>query len=225
MFSGVQQSVREWTLTLTKELPLWELESQWTLESSEGDCRGQNSMAWGIAYIVENLLEFRCLKWAHITHLDIWKTSYGQKKSRESNCQFDSRPLKVKNWLDFVACRWRATYCWKTFDKGYNFALDLISIGGLHTKLWRPKVTGAPTFAILGVPGQKTIWMWALWVATKYTRRGKGVASPKFGPWWILWVRICPWLVLTPKVFQLCTNHLVLVLCRSMWIVDVCHFS
>jgi hypothetical protein len=24
----------------------------------------------------------------------------------------------------------------------------------------------------------------------------------------------CPWLVLAPKVFQLCTNHLVLVLCR-----------
>jgi len=24
----------------------------------------------------------------------------------------------------------------------------------------------------------------------------------------------CPWLVLTPKVLQLCTNHLVLVLCR-----------
>jgi hypothetical protein len=26
----------------------------------------------------------------------------------------------------------------------------------------------------------------------------------------------CPWLVLTPKVFQLCTNHLVLVLCKSI---------
>jgi hypothetical protein len=24
----------------------------------------------------------------------------------------------------------------------------------------------------------------------------------------------CPWLVLAPKVLQLCTNHLVLVLCR-----------
>jgi len=26
----------------------------------------------------------------------------------------------------------------------------------------------------------------------------------------------CPWLVLTPKVLQLCTNHFVLVLCRPM---------
>jgi hypothetical protein len=26
----------------------------------------------------------------------------------------------------------------------------------------------------------------------------------------------CPWLVLAPKVLQLCTNHLVLVLCRPV---------
>jgi hypothetical protein len=26
----------------------------------------------------------------------------------------------------------------------------------------------------------------------------------------------CPWLVLAPKVLQLCTNHLVIVLCKSM---------
>jgi hypothetical protein len=40
--------------------------------------------------------------------------------------------------------------------------------------------------------------------------RGKVVASPKFGLWWVLWVRVCPWLVLTPKVLQLCTNQLVI---------------
>jgi hypothetical protein len=47
------------------------------------------------------------------------------------------------------------------------------------------------------------------WPATKYTIRGKVVASPKFKLWWILWVWICPWLVLTPKVLQLCINQLV----------------
>jgi len=78
-----------------------------------------------------------------MNHLDIWNTSYGQKKGRESNWQFDSRPLKVKNRPDLLACRWRATYRWKVLNKGYNFALDLISIEGLHTKLWGPKV-GTP---------------------------------------------------------------------------------
>jgi hypothetical protein len=47
------------------------------------------------------------------------------------------------------------------------------------------------------------------WPATEYTIRGKVVASPKFKPWWVLWVRICSWLVLAPKVLQLCTNQLV----------------
>jgi hypothetical protein len=32
----------------------------------------------------------------------------------------------------------------------------------------------------------------------------------------------CPWLVLAPKALQLCTTHLVLVLCRSVWVVEAC---
>ncbi len=44
------------------------------------------------------------------------------------------------------------TYLWKALDEGYNFSLDLILIGGLKTKLWRPKVTGAPTLAISRLP-------------------------------------------------------------------------
>jgi hypothetical protein len=35
---------------------------------------------------------------------------------------------------------WHATYHWKIVDDGYNFDLDPISIGGLHIKLWAPKV-------------------------------------------------------------------------------------
>jgi hypothetical protein len=70
-----------------------------------------------------------------MTHLDSSNTSYGQKKGWESNWQFDSRPLKVKNHPDFLAFRWHATYRWKNLDKGYNFASDLISIRGLQTKL------------------------------------------------------------------------------------------
>ncbi len=44
------------------------------------------------------------------------------------------------------------TYCWKALDEGYNFASDLISIIGLHAKLWHPKVARVPTLAILGFP-------------------------------------------------------------------------
>jgi len=55
--------------------------------------------------------------------------------------------------------------------------------------------------------------MWDLWRGTKYTIRGKVVASPKSGPWWVLWVWVCPWFILVPKVFQLCTNQLVIWFC------------
>jgi hypothetical protein len=63
----------------------WELESRWTLETSESDCKGQNPSPCEVLYIIEKLLKLRCPKWAHMTHLDICNTSYGQKKGRESN--------------------------------------------------------------------------------------------------------------------------------------------
>jgi hypothetical protein len=116
------------------------LESQWTPKCSKSDYRDQNSMDWIIFYTNENLLKLRCLKLARITHLDFWNTSYGQKKGRGSNWQFDSRPLKVRNRPNLLACRWHATYRWKDLDEGYNFALDCISIRGMHEKLWAPKL-------------------------------------------------------------------------------------
>jgi hypothetical protein len=128
------------------------MESRWTPEISESDLRGQNSMACGALYIIENLLERRCLKWSFIAHLDIWNTSYGQKKSRESNCQFDFRPEKVKNRPDLLSCRQRATYHWKDLDENYNFASNRTSIRGLLAKLWGSKVAGVPAGVISGLP-------------------------------------------------------------------------
>jgi hypothetical protein len=34
----------------------------------------------------------------------------------------------------------------------------------------------------------------------------------------------CPWLVLAPNVLQLCTNHFVWALCKSVWVIEACHF-
>jgi hypothetical protein len=67
---GVQESVREWTLTLPNELPLWELESWWSPKFSESNFRGQNPLNWRLPYITRKLLKFRCLKWACMIHLD-----------------------------------------------------------------------------------------------------------------------------------------------------------
>jgi len=80
-------------------------------------------------------------------------------QNRKLNCQFDSRPLKVGSRFEFLAWRWHATYRWKTFDKGYNFASNLTSIRGLHIKLWASKIAGVPILGIsnssLGSPMTK----------------------------------------------------------------------
>jgi len=34
----------------------------------------------------------------------------------------------------------------------------------------------------------------------------------------------CSWLVLAPKVLQLCTNHIVWVVCRPVWVNEACQF-
>jgi hypothetical protein len=61
-------------------------------------------------------------------------------KSLESKCQFNSKPLKVKNPPDLLVCKWY-TIIAKNIYKGYNFASNLTSIEGLHKKLWASKVT------------------------------------------------------------------------------------
>jgi hypothetical protein len=63
-----------------KWVPCWELKSQWTSKSSEHNCMGQSPLAWKVIYIIGKLLKRRCLKWAFIAHLDIWNTSYDNKK-------------------------------------------------------------------------------------------------------------------------------------------------
>jgi hypothetical protein len=60
--------------------------------------------------------------------LDICRPSYGQKKGRESNWQFDSRPLKVGNRpLPNLRIE-SAIRRWKDDDEEYKFGLDLVAI-------------------------------------------------------------------------------------------------
>jgi hypothetical protein len=121
-----------------------------TPKNSEFDCKGQNTSPWGVLYTVERVLKCRCPKWPRMSHLDICNTSYGRKKGRESNWQFDSRPLKVRNRPDPGACRQNATRRWKALKESYKFAWDLIPIEGLSKELWAPKVLGFQTKTTLG---------------------------------------------------------------------------
>jgi len=196
--------MRECTLTLPRQLPLWERESWWTSKISESDCRGQTSMSCDVPYIIGKLLKLRCLKWARIAHLNIWNTSYGQKKGRESNCQFDSRPQKVKNQPDLLSCRGRATYRWKALDESYNFDSDRIAIRGLFAKLWGPKVVGVPFGAIsglpLGSPGKNRALDVASVESCRVYYKGEGGGFPQVRAVVSLVCLCCPWLVPAPNV-------------------------
>jgi hypothetical protein len=210
------------TLTLS---PKWGYDRTWesagTPETSEFDCKGQNTSPWAVLYIIEKLSKLRCRKWARMSHLDVYSTSYGKKKGRESNWQFDSRPLKVGNRPDPGACKWSAIHRWKALDESYKFASDLIPIGGLSKKLWLRKVarvqTGIISKLLLGSPGiKKTIWMQVPWRGAENTIWRKVVGSPESGPWWVLWVQGRPWLVLAPRCSRMWTNQLVVGL-MQIW--------
>jgi hypothetical protein len=121
-----------------------DLESSGTPECLELDSKGKNTSHWGVLGVIGKVLKHRYRKWPRIGHLDICSPSYGQKKGRESNWQFDSRPLKVGNrplpdvW--FGSATWR----WKDLDEGCNFGSDLVAIQLRSRELWQFKVPGVP---------------------------------------------------------------------------------
>ncbi len=158
----------------------WELESSGTPECSELDSKGQNTSHWGVLSVVGKVLKLRYRKCPRIGHSDICSPSYGQKKGRESNWQFDSRPVKVENRplpdVRFGSATWR----WKDIDEGYNFGLDLVAIELYSRELSRFKVPGVSPGqfrdSISGVPGSCAIWMWSSRRAAENIIRSKVVA-------------------------------------------------
>jgi hypothetical protein len=77
-------------------------------------------------------------------------------------------------------------------------------------QVMRPQSYKSPKCGNFGTPtwesrDKKPFWMWPS--CTKYTIRGKVVASPKSRLWQVLWVRGCLWFILAPKVFKLCINQ------------------
>jgi hypothetical protein len=149
-----------WSPTLGK---VGGLEPSRTPECLELDSKAQNTSHWGVFGVIGKVLKLKYRKWPRIGHSDIYSPSYGQKKGRESNWQFDSRPLKVRNrplpdvWIE------SATRCWKDLDEGYNFGWDLVTIELHSRELWPFKVLGVQPGhfrdSISGVSTKCAIWM------------------------------------------------------------------
>ncbi len=136
------------------------LESSGTPKNLKFNFRGQNNLPLSVLYIIRKVLKCRCRKWPCMSRSNICSTSYGRKKGRKSNWQFDSWPLKVGNQPDPSVCRWSTTHHWKALEENYKFASDLVSIGGLSWELWALKVPGVQPRIVLGLllgsPGTKS---------------------------------------------------------------------
>jgi hypothetical protein len=144
---------------------------------------------------------------------------------QESNNQFDSWPLKVRNHPDLLMCRWHGTYHWKNINKGYNFALDLTSIEGMHKKLWASKVAGVPISGISRFPTQEPRDKMTFGCIV----RGHAQRILLGGRWWLPsslgWGESCESVfVCDSSMHQKCSNYtltnLLFSLCRSVWIID-----
>jgi hypothetical protein len=135
----------------------WDLESTETPKCLELDSKGQNTSHWGVLGVVEKVLKRIYRKCPRIGNSDICSPSYGQKKGRESNWQFDSRPLKVGNRCLLDIRIGSAIQRCKDLDEGYYFGSDLVAIQLCSRELWRFKVPrvspGQNRDSILGVPG------------------------------------------------------------------------
>jgi hypothetical protein len=131
---------------------------KWGLGSSQGLPKLQSSISGVKTPCIEaffiSLKNHRSVDVENGLAWAIWTfeaQSYDKKKGHESNWQFDSQLLKVGNQPNPSVCKWSATHYWKDFDEGYNFALDLIMIGGLH-EVMRPQSRGSPNCWNFGTP-------------------------------------------------------------------------
>jgi hypothetical protein len=90
----------------------------------------------------------------------------------------------------------------------------------MHKKLCALKVVGVPFDAIselpLGSPETKSHLDVAPVERHRVYYKGEGGGFPQVWAVVSLMCLCCPWLVLAPKVLQLCTNHFVWVVCRPV---------
>jgi hypothetical protein len=163
-----------WSPTLGKSE---DLESSGTPECLEFDSKAQNTSHWGVLCVIGKVLKRRYLKWPRIGHLDICSPSYGQKKDRESNWQFNSRPLKVGN-RPFPYLRIEsAIRRWKDLDAGYKFSSDLIAIRCRSRELWAPKVPGLHPGQFRDNFGTPTRESQESWEKVTFGRECRGVSQ------------------------------------------------
>jgi len=82
-----------------------------------------------------------------------------------------------------------------------------------------------PTLGISGIPLGSLRTNWHLVIGPMARHRvyymGKVAVSPKSELWWVLWVRVCPWLICAPKCFNSTLTNLLFGLCMLVWLIEL----
>jgi len=207
------------------------MESRWTFEISEIDLRDQNSIACDVLYIIRKLLERRCLKWAHIAHLDIWNTSYGQKKGRPVwPPTRKSRESTRFTWLQ-TTCHiplesswWELQlFFWSHFDQ--RSSCKVMRLQSRGSPCWWDSPLARFRDSHAGVLGEKNHLDVGPVERSRIYYKGEGGGFPQVRDVVSLVCPCCPWFVLAQRVLQLCTNHFVWVVCRPVWVNKLVNFS
>ncbi len=150
MLPGVQKSVREWTLTLAKS-------SHFGSWSPSGLLNFQKVIVGVKTQRIEELFISLESYWNEDVlnglawFISIFKTQVmAQEKSGVKLVVWFSS-TKSRELTQLLCVEVACHILLESSQRRYNFVSDLISIGGLHTKLWGPKVTGVPTLGIYGL--------------------------------------------------------------------------
>ncbi len=146
------------------------LESRWTLECLESNCKGQNPMDRRVLYIIGKLLKCRCLiglawPFGHLKH-KLWPK---ERLWVKLTIWFPTIKSQESTWFTCVqvACNTPLESSWRGLQLCFRPHFNPRST---H-KLMGPQSRGSPNFGNFGTPtwesrDKNAIWMWASWRGT-----------------------------------------------------------
>jgi len=123
----------------------------------------QTNTKLGPQNTIRKVLKRRCLRCPHIVHLNLIFMNYDQKKKRESNWKFDSRPqIPWKKRSNEVRLGQTIQH-WKDIFKGYTISPSNFQNKFDLKNIWTSKILGQRKSQFwdshLGVLRKSDIWM------------------------------------------------------------------
>jgi len=135
---------------------------------------------WNVLYVIGKVLKSKCPKWPRMSHLDICSPTYGQKKGRESNWQFDSQPLKVEN-RPLPEVRFKSATWLESSLRGLQLCFRPHCYWTLQSGVMSSQSRGTPTRDNFGTP------IWESWEKVPFgcSPRGELQRIHYGGRWWL----------------------------------------